>query len=112
MLVSSYLLYFTDQRLSPGLWGSAPQPSGQLLGSQILPPMEQPSFESRSGGRCQGQSDQVWCQAAAGSSSAAPGAQLSLQRRLRQLIVLRGVQVGLRYLQKIESWVQCTAGSL
>lgn len=36
MLFSSYLLYFIDQRLSPGLWGSAPQPSGQLLGSQIL----------------------------------------------------------------------------
>lgn len=36
------------------------------------------------------QSDQVWCQAAAGSSSAAPGAQPSLRVRVGQPIVLGG----------------------
>lgn len=71
---------------SSAFWAAAGKPDPA--------PMEQPSFESRSGGRCQGQSDQVWCQAAAGSSSAAPGAQLSLQTRLRQLIVLGGGKWG------------------
>lgn len=87
---SSNLLSFIGQCLPPGLLGSATQPSG--LGSLILPTAEQPFIwiSKRWEVLRPCQSDQVWCQAAAGSSSAAPGAQPSLQVRVRQLIVLGG----------------------